>query len=182
MTLERSTPIIVVFITCALGLTVACGFPFSRPHPGKILNEWSTGNGVFKIRVIEREEEGGAFRAAMYLFQSASVEAEDWQDFLTVRDEEMPGIPQNQITFVGPEIAYVFMQRSYSITTDAGKSWLLWEGEKQLPDWASAEYGVIRVVALNADGSGTMTLGPAYEPETKAKLSTSDYGRSWHMQ
>lgn len=182
MAFKDKTPMVVRLLTCALAIISACGFPFSRPHPGKVIDTWETGNGAFRILVVEREEEGGAFRAALYLFYSAAAGADEWRNFLTVRDEDMPRLPRDQIGFLTSEVAYVFMRASYCVTTDAGKTWLLWEGEKHLPDWNSADYGVIRAVVLNADGSGTMTLGPGYEPRAKAKLSTSDYGRNWYMQ
>ncbi|MFY9556611.1 MAG: hypothetical protein WAV20_16325 [Blastocatellia bacterium] len=181
MALKNSRLLIRSLTICAVIMIGGCEFPFSRPHPGKVIDSWETGNGTFRIRVIEREEEGGALRAALYFFQSTAVGAEEWSQFLMVRDKDMPSIPREQISFVTSEVAYVFMRASYCITTDAGKTWSLWEGEKHLPDWHLREYGVIRGVALNKDGNGTMTLGPAYEPTAQAKLNTSDYGRNWNL-
>jgi hypothetical protein len=98
------------------------------------------------------------------------------------QDEGIPP-PINQVRFITDEVAYVYMGWMYSVTTDAGKTWRLWDAEKDLPGWKCCDPGLIRDVAISAQGTGTLTLRPdSGQPEKLLFLRTNDFGRHWAVQ
>lgn len=98
------------------------------------------------------------------------------------QDEGIPP-PINQVRFITDEVVYVYMGWMYSVTTDAGRTWRLWDAEKDLPGWKCCDPGLIRDVAISAQGTGTLTLRPdSGQPEKLLFLRTNDFGRHWAVQ
>jgi hypothetical protein len=88
--------------------------------------------------------------------------------------------PVNQVRFVNDEVVYVYMGWMFSVTTDAGKTWRLWDAEKNLPGWNCCDPGLIKEVAISPQGTGSMTLRPdPANPEKLLYLRTSDFGQHW---
>lgn len=88
--------------------------------------------------------------------------------------------PINQVRFITDAVVYVYMGWMYSVTTDAGKTWRLWDAEKDLPGWKCCDPLLIRDVSISTQGSGTMTLRPdSGQPEKLLYLRTNDFGRHW---
>jgi hypothetical protein len=98
------------------------------------------------------------------------------------QDEDLPP-PVNQVRFISDEVAYVYMGWMYSVTTDAGKTWRLWDAEKDLPEWKCCDHRLIRDVAISTEGTGTMILRPGSgQPKRLVFLRTNDFGRNWAVQ
>ena len=94
-------------------------------------------------------------------------------------DDPVP-IPRQQVRFANNDTAYVFMGWMYAVTTDSGKTWSLWNAEKDLQGWQCCNYGLIIDVVMLPDGSGTMSCNaiPKRAGEV-AQLETHDFGRHW---
>jgi hypothetical protein len=68
----------------------------------------------------------------------------------------------------------------YSITTDGGKHWRVWNAETDLAGWQCCNYGLIKEIELSPDGSGKMILDPITGRQGEvAELVTSDFGGHW---
>src|SRR5262245_51359833 len=96
------------------------------------------------------------------------------------RQDEAILPPINQVRFITDAVVYVYMGWMFSVTTDAGKTWRLWDAEKVLPGWKCCDPLLIRDVSISTQGSGTMTLRPEpRQPEKLLYLHTNDFGRHW---
>ncbi|MBP6823598.1 MAG: hypothetical protein KA368_18760, partial [Acidobacteria bacterium] len=82
--------------------------------------------------------------------------------------------------YVNDQIAFGFMGWMYAVTTDGGKSWSVWNAQKDLLNWECCNYRLIKRVSINADGQGTMTLNVIDPSRGEVpELQTKDYGRHW---
>ena len=96
-----------------------------------------------------------------------------------VHPDSIP-LPKDQVRFVGDKTAYVFMGWMYAVTTDGGRTWSVWDAEKELPNCTYCNYKLIRDVQLKPDGAGRMILNPTPNtPGAVSELRTRDYGRHW---
>ncbi|MGH9875193.1 MAG: hypothetical protein ACRD9S_22285 [Pyrinomonadaceae bacterium] len=168
---------VLIVLSCALYAL----FSFRR---GKVIESWQTGNDVFAIRVTAHSERlslpglGGAY----YVFDSSVLGSDRWTEFLVFRHDNSVSIPRDQVRFVTPQVAYVFMGWKYGITTDGGSTWSVWDAEKDLPDWQCCNYSLIRDVRIAPDGTGTMKLNPPSGLDRQvSELQTKDYGRRWNL-
>jgi len=150
------------------------------PVRGDAFDHWESEGGSFKIRITAYEEEGRCFSASRpyYIFESNGLGPDDWREIMTIRDESRPDIPRDRVRFVSDRIAYVFMGSRYAATTDAGRTWSVWDASRSLPRSVLDNYRGLKQVALAADGKGTMQLESAYQEEGP-KLRTWDYGYHW---
>jgi hypothetical protein len=173
----------LILATLCLASVIGLGCElFSRPHQGKKINEvWETSNDRFKISVTAyAEEKGGFVGGAYYIFRSATVGSDNWQEIMMFGHDDPVPIPRQQVHFVNDKIGYIFMGWMYAVTTDAGLNWSVWRAEKDLPGWQCCNYSLIRNVQVAPNGAGTMKLNPIPLREGEvAELRTHDYGRHW---
>ncbi len=100
-----------------------------------------------------------------------------------IHQDEAAPLPINQVRFVTDEVVYIYMGWIFSVTTDAGKTWRLWDAERDLPGWTCCDSGLIREVSISFQGTGTMTVIPdSQEPEKLLQLRTNDFGQHWVNQ
>jgi hypothetical protein len=145
-----------------------------------ILETWQTANSVFKIRISSYPEHQSRVNGTNYLFESAPVNSENWQEIVNFRHDDRPKIPTEQVIFLSDHIAYLYMGWIYSVSVDGGKSWSVWNAEKDLRDWQCCNYQLIRSVQLTPDGYGRMTLNPIPNRSGEVQeLFTTDYGQHW---
>jgi hypothetical protein len=158
-----------------------CSLSCGRSSRGRVLETWETGNNAFKVRITAYAEKNGGFVAgAYYVFQSAQSGANAWHEIMTFRHDDPVRIPREQVRFVQDKIGYAFMGWMYAVTTDEGRTWIVWDATKDLPNWTYRNYGLIRDMSIRLDGSGTMTLDPIPARQGEAPmLCTKDYGRHW---
>jgi hypothetical protein len=154
----------------------------SRPERGKLISQWETNNNVFKIRVSEYEEKGALLAGAYYVFESASLNSDTWQQIMTFRHDDRVGIPKDQVRFVDERIGYTFMGWMCAVTKDGGASWTVWDAKKDLPNWQCCNYGLIRELSIAEDGKGVMRLNPVVQRGGEVpELHTKDYGQHWSV-
>ena len=155
------------------------------PYRGAAFDRWESYGHDFKIRITAYEEEGRSFSASRpyYIFESNAHGPDDWREIMTIRDESKPDIPRDQVRFVNDGIAYVFMGSRYAVTTDAGRTWSLWDAAKTLPRSVLGNYRGLEQVSLAADGKGTMQLEAATQVGGQGPdLKTTDYGYHWYVE
>jgi hypothetical protein len=139
-------------------------------------------NGHFAIRATGAMENGNWFAAgADYVFESTAIGTNRWRRIMVFRHDDAVQIPTRQIRFLSDEkIAYIFMSWMYAVTTDGGNSWSVWDARSDLPGWQCCNYGLIRDVVIQSDGSGMMLCNPISGRSGEVpKLATVDFGRTW---
>ncbi len=101
-------------------------------------------------------------------------------EIMTFRHDDQVPIPLNQIEFVNERIGFVWMGWKYSVTTDGGDTWSVWDAAKDLSNWECCNYGLISAVEVAADGNGIMKLKPIRGRRGEVpELRTKDWGRHW---
>lgn len=147
---------------------------------GDRLEDWETAGRLFKIRVTAYDERGVFLRGTYFVFESAPGSSTQWSEFMAVRDDDRPTIPRNQVRFVNDEVAYVFMDWMYAVTTDGGKNWSVWDMTRDVPGWQWSKYGIIQDVSIEPDGKGVIRLRSVAQNSVKsAEFHTEDFGRHW---
>ena len=148
---------------------------------GHINEQFLAESAKFRIRVTAYAENGGFVAGAYYVFESTPTGTEGWTRITTFRHDDPVPIPRNQVRFVSEDIAYVFMGWVYAVTTDAGRSWSVWQATTDLPRWQCCNYRLVQDVVLRDDGSGTMTLHTIPQRSGEVpRLETTDFGVHWH--
>lgn len=151
-------------------------------HPAKHASEVAEIPGPeFTMRISAFPEEGVAFVAgAYYRFESLPSDSKDWVIAMEFRHDDPVPIPRENVRFMPPKSAFVFMGWKYAVTTDGGKHWRLWNAETDLAGWRCCNYGLIQQVELEPSGAGKMILHPiADHPGEVPELVTSDFGGHW---
>ena len=153
----------------------------TRPGVGASFETWTDESGTFPIRATAyHETESGPVPGAYYKFESGDAAKNHWREIATFRHDDPLPIPREQVRRVNDGVAYLFMGWMYAVTTDGGKSWSVWNAERDLPAWQCCNYRLIGDVALNADGTGTMTCNVIDSARGEVpKLLTRDFGRTW---
>lgn len=179
MTMRRTFTLVFALIAFSI-YTVGCANIFM----GEITESWDSSNERFKIRV-ERRAERDAFLlpGAYYVFQSAPVGSDSWKEIFTFRHDDPVPIPRERIRLVNEQVGYAFMGWMYAVTIDGGKTWQVWDADKDMQNCECSNYGLIKDVRLVADGSGTMELNRVPLRIGKLpELYTTDYGRHWSFR
>ena len=166
-------------ITFVLVLSVCAPF-CNQAKRGEMLESWETANEALRIRISSYDQAGAYLRGTYYVFDAAPIGSTSWTQIMTVRHDDRPEIPKDQIRFVDSKTAYVFMTWMFAITLDGGESWHVWSAEDDLPGWRCCNYKLISDVRIQLDGSGIMTLAPISNQRGEPHaLSTRDYGVTW---
>jgi hypothetical protein len=157
---------------------VSCARPRPAEHPTEVAE---IAGAAFSIRISEFPEENGGFvPGAYYLFEGRPHDGKKWVTAMQFRHDDPVPIPKQNVKFLTPEIAFVFMGWRYSVTTDGGKNWHLWSAETDLTGWKCCNYGLINAVELSQSGKGKMTLSPIQGRAGEVpRLFTADFGRHW---
>jgi len=94
-------------------------------------------------------------------------------------DEAVP-IPRERIRFLNDQVAYFFMSNYYAVTTDSGRTWSIWDAEKDLAYREHKLWLSIKEVHIETDWTGKMILAPLPDQAGRVPLlHTNDYGRHW---
>lgn len=92
-------------------------------------------------------------------------------------------VKSEYIKVLDDNIAYVYLGWMYSVTVDGGRTWNLWNAERDLPEWTCCNPGLIKEINLSIQGDGTMTLQP--DPNNSGLnilLRTVDFGKHWKKE
>ena len=154
---------------------------------GKAIESWETTNGYFKIRVVTYKEDiNWGLPGTFYVFSSSLSNEDTWTEAMVLRHDDDPPIPRDNIRFVSDQIGYMFMGVMYAVTTDAGKTWSVWDSTKNIPDWSGYQHGYIKDLQLSPDGNGLMIMRPPDDPSRKditdTQFRTNDFGRHWDIK
>ncbi len=133
-----------------------------RPHPAKHAREVVEIPGPeFAVRISAfPEENGGPVAGAYYRFESLPSSSKNWVTSMEFRHDDPVPIPRENVRFMPPKSAYVFMGWKYAVTTDGGEHWRLWNAETDLAGWRCCNYGLIQQVELEQNGAGKMRPEP----------------------
>ncbi len=155
---------------------------FIPPSVGERLETWESTNTPFKIRIDRHAQANGNFfvPGAYYVFQSAISGSDQWREIMTLRHDDPVDIPREQVRFANDQVAYVFMNWMYAVTTDGGNSWRVSEMRDLLPNGERCFYGFIEDLRIDENGTGEVKLHIIASPKDQTKvLETNDFGRCW---
>ena len=173
---------IYCIIILSFSLVTGCAIS-SRPQKAELIKQWETANKTFKIRVSEYGEKSWGPSGAYYVFESAPLNSDDWQEIMTFRQDDQVGIPKDQVRFVNDQIGFIFMGWMCAVTKDGGGSWSIWDAAKDLPDWQCCNHGLIGNISIESNGTGVMMLNPIAQRRGEvAELRTEDYGQHWAVK
>ena len=75
------------------------------------------------------------------------------------------------------------MSSYYAVTTDSGRTWSIWDAQKDLAYRQHNLWPSIKEVHLQTDGARKMTLPPlSDQARERPPLYTTDYGRHWSVE
>jgi hypothetical protein len=174
--------LIVAVITLCLGVLIWGLYTFSSDR-GAVIDRWEVSNAEFKVCITAYRERALFTPGAFYVFQSTATDSNDLHNILTVRTDEPNPIPRDDIRFVNNQTAYFFMSNYYAVTTDGGRTWSIWDAEKNLAYRQHNLWPSIKEVHLETSGAGKMILPPLVDQGGVAPpLHTNDYGRHWNAE
>lgn len=188
--MKRKLLITLVTIIAVMSLIIAANWQFislfvSGPYMGGVTESWETSNQGFKLRIDRHSEENAFLGGAYYVFQSASTDTDNWHEIFTARHDDPNPIPRENLQFVNPQIGYVFFGPKYAVTTDGGRSWVVWDAWEANKIWQFEKYKLypsIEAVSVGSDGRGKMRLFSITDKAVnQPELRTTDYGRSWDL-
>lgn len=175
--------VFVVLIVAVLGVSIWGIAHFYQGTRGDLIEEWETANTTFSVRITAYEEEALIHPGAYYIFQSAPIGSENWQQIMDLKFDDPVPIPREQVRFVGDRIGYAFMGETYAVTTDGGHTWTLWNSDAELRDRVDVRSRSIERVNVSADGTGIMHLyANPFQQGAAPTLRTQDYGRHWSLE
>ena len=183
--MKRNSLIVTALVVAAIASIVAANWGLVSmlafgPYMGRVTDSWETSNQAFKLRVEQRAEENGFLPGAYYVFQSAPAGSNTWREVMTFRHDDPVPIPRDQVRFINDRVGYVFMGWMSAVTTDGGATWSVWSADKDLPNWKCCNYGLVKNMHLEPDGTGVMILNPISQSRGEVpELRTKDYGRQW---
>ncbi len=174
----------VAIVGCLVVIAFVVGLFFPPTELGELTARWELAGNTFKIRVSRYAER--RFRlvgGAHYVFESAALDSDEWNEIMRFRHDDPDYVPQDQVRFINNHIGYVFMGWMYAVTSDGGSSWHIWRADKNLSGWECCNYGLIQDVRIAPDGSGMMRLNPIPQRQGEVpELQTKDYGREWSIK
>jgi hypothetical protein len=182
---SKSKVYILVLLTFVFGIFVCSILLYAASQRPKVIDKYEIANEEFRIRVTAYQEHSSyALPGARYVFQSAAVASEDWHEILIYKTDQPIPIPRNQIRFVHDRVAYIFVGNYYAVTTDSGRTWFVWDANKELPvEEFMQRYNLwpaVKEINMQSDGTGRMTLHQYItKSERGPDLYTSDYGHHW---
>ena len=167
--------ILLVFVSsCAFGV---------GGGRGEVVESWEKVGGKLKIRVTEYKEKNPVYLPHFfYVFESSNAGSGNWHEIMAVKNDDDVPLPRQQIRFANDEVAYVFMNEKYAVTTDLGRTWTVWEAVPQNLSKLQAAAN-IRDVQINTDGTGNMHLGSLFNGQVESlTIFTQDHGRHWNFE
>lgn len=181
-TAMKSARVSASFALLGVVVTLASCRSAERPRPAERPTEVVEIAGpVFPVRISAFPEENGGFvPGAYYRFESLPGGSTNWVRAMEFRHDDPVPIPKQNVRFLAPKSAFVYMGWRYAVTTDAGRHWHVWSAEKDLPGWQCCNYVLIKEIKLEENGAGRMILSPIQGRKGEVpELVTSDFGAHW---
>jgi photosystem II stability/assembly factor-like uncharacterized protein len=172
---HHTTPKIVILSLGLCILMFGCGPAY---NPEDAFGTEQTENPAFSVRVTayrEKRSFAQALGGAYYVFEAKNRKENNWRQFLVVKSDDPEPIDKNSISLLNEKVGYGFMHTKLAVTTDAGRTWSIWDISKtdSLKDDRSCW---IENVNIAENGSGTMSVKCS---KSTIILSTKDYGITW---
>ena len=178
MFLKRILPISIILLACLISF-----WRFQNPCIENVDKTYQNGwQGSFDIKVERIPETcsfGTAFAGANFIFSARQSGSNDWQEIITFRHDTPIDISSKNIRIVNDKIAFVFMGRKAAVTSDAGKTWNLWDAKKDIENWKGANYEFIEKINMSENGDGIMILDSIPNKNEPKELFTSNFGKTW---
>lgn len=171
-----------LLLTALAIITLSCGLAarHAEPQRGKLVDQWETSNGGFRVRVgVFAEADPVWLQHFHYVVEATQGDVEEWCEVLSARlDDDVP-IPKEQFRFLNDETAYFYIYNKYAVTVDGSRTWSVWDAGENVRDCAGCGRPYIKEVSIWPDGSGVMKLTPRLEGGGITELHTRDFGLRW---
>jgi len=165
----------LAFVAVAGGVAMIAG----KGRKGEELERYVLDGERMNLRVTAYRETGFfvTVAGAFYVLECQTGSGSSWREIATFRHDDQITIPRDQLRAVNADVAYFYIGWIYAVTSDGGKSWVVWDAENDLPGWQPADYRFITGVELQPDGKGTMRVSTLRFPYDR--LVTDDFGKTW---
>jgi len=129
--------------------------------------------GTWDIK-IERRFEERIMGETLFTLKSRPSATAKWLEVATFHADDPINIPRNNLKILGPSTAFFYLNRKFSVTTDAGRTWSIWNTYEDIrPACPYAAW--IEMVHLSPDGTGNMVVHcPAHDVPDLRLFDTSD--------
>ena len=152
------------------------------PHRGGAFETKEVAGHSFQIRVTAYDEKGVWLPGAYYVFESSPIGSNEWREIMSIHADDPNPIPRDVVGIVNEQTGYVYMHNMYAVTTDGGRTWSIWDADKELQNRRDIFSRAIEEVKVAANGTGRMRLYKfSHEPST-TYLKTEDYGQHWSVE
>lgn len=175
MFLKRIFPISIILLAC-LVVFLRYQTPCIENTDYTLQNGWQ---GIFDVKVERKREKCSFVPGAYYVFSSRQGSSENWQEIMTFRHDDPIEVPDKNVRIVNDKVALIFMGWKSAVTLDSGKTWNLWDAEKEIPNWQCCPYGLIKEVTMSENGEGIIILDVRPGKNQPKELFTSDFGKTW---
>jgi hypothetical protein len=183
---EKAKYLIMIIVIFSVGAILLVTHLSKSSGQQEIYDQQEVANPHFKLRITGSKEKGVFLPGVVFVCQTASIQSNDWQEIMTIKADEPRLIRGEQLQFANDNIGYIFVSSFLMVTTDGGKNWVIWDGEKYLQDEQYKQRNLspyIEEVKIESDGKGTMTLYRYFsERERGPNLYTEDYGHHWFVK
>lgn len=179
-------PLTTAFVTLTFGVLIWGLYTFAYARPSHI-DQWEVANTEFKVRITAYPEDAFPTQGVLYVFQSAPVRSGNWHKIAIVSTDQLIAEHDGWVRFVSNRVAYAFLNSYYMVTIDSGRTWAVWDANKELPvEQFMQQYNLwpgIKEIEMRPDGTGKMTLYQYLTNREKGpELYSTDYGQHWAIK
>ena len=148
----------------------------------KVVETWKVSNADLKIRVFAYYLEGVEPAGVYYTFQTFKADWSEWQSIMTFRQDQRVPIPADSVVSISDTTSYILMGSMYAVTRDGGRTWSVWDAERDFELGRWCDHWLIDSVQIAPNGKGKMRLLPNSQSSAASVLHTHDFGIHWNPQ
>lgn len=174
--MKRILPVLIILASLFLLI-----FNLTGNNRGRIFSTGTTSlNGKQMLKVISHEEKY-CFRHCGAIQVFHAYRDGNWQEITDFRDDKPIAFSGRNVITKNEDFAYFWVGWKFGVTTDGGKTWLIWSAENNELMREAANYDLIENVIIESDGRGKMFFNSTGKDRSGISwLKTEDYGKTWH--
>lgn len=134
------------------------------------------------LRATAYHEKGfGPVRGAIYDFES--FQNGKWTEITSFRHDDPNNIPSKNLKIENKNLLYFWFNQTYGVSTDGGKSWSVWNVERDKQENDFIKYLIIENVKIELTGRGKMIFDNYRSQKgNNYYLVTENFGKNWYIE